>query len=78
MLERYLGDIRRKFGGHLEEFWMKFAGNVEDVKRRLEGKKPSLFKPYFLISLFFKSPRKVDQLIWGVLVGFRLVRQVLN
>ena len=44
-------DIRGIFGGHLEEFGRKFAGNLEDVKRRLEGKnlvkKTLLFKyPY--------------------------------
>ena len=38
ILERYFGDIWRKFGGRLEEFCRKCAGHVEDVKRRLEGK----------------------------------------
>ena len=36
--EGYLGDIWRKFGRHLEELGRTFAGELEDVKSRLEGK----------------------------------------
>ena len=37
ILEGVLGDIWRKFGGHVDEFWRTFAGNVEEIKKRLEG-----------------------------------------
>ena len=38
ILDGYLGDICRKFGGHLEEFWRTFAGKLGEIKRKLGGK----------------------------------------
>ena len=34
--EEYLGDIWIE--GHLDEFWRKLVGNLEEIKRRLEVK----------------------------------------
>ena len=33
-----MGDIWRKIGGQLDEFWRNMEGNAEEIKRRLEVK----------------------------------------
>ena len=36
MLEEYLGDMWRTFGGHLAGCWGNMVGHVEGIKRRLQ------------------------------------------
>ena len=48
-----MGDIWRKFGGHLDEMCRKFGGKLEDVKRRLEG--TNLAKKTLLVNILIKK-----------------------
>ena len=45
-------DIWGIFGGHLEEFGRKLAGNVEGVKRRLQGKNLVFLNLMFYVLMF--------------------------
>ena len=36
IFEEYLGDIWRNFGRHVKDFLGTFAGQLEEIKRRLE------------------------------------------
>ena len=48
-------DVWGIFGGHLDEFWRKIVGNLEEIKRRLEVKNRVL-KNIVKTILIFKHP----------------------